>query len=65
MDLNDKGINVIDDFARQSSAVIHDLIGFFDWLTKGAEKVAIKKLERFSVHKFLIHLRLDPHRQMR
>ena len=49
MDLNDKGINVIDDFARQSSAVIHDLIGFFDWLTKGAEKVAIKKLERFSV----------------
>lgn len=49
MDLNDKGINVIDDFSRQSSAVIHDLIGFFDWLTKGAEKVAIKKLERFSV----------------
>ena len=27
MDLNDKGINVIDDFARQSSAVIHDLCG--------------------------------------
>lgn len=48
MDLNDKGINVIDDFQRQSSAIIGELIGVFDWLTKGAEVMAIKKLERFA-----------------
>lgn len=48
MALNNKGITVIDDFSEQSSVVIRELIGFFDFLTKGAEKVAIKKLERFS-----------------
>lgn len=49
MDLNKNGMSVIGEFNLQFSAVIYELISLFSWLTKGAESVAIKKLERFHV----------------
>ncbi len=48
MDLNDKGIVVITDFKNQSGVVVTELISVFKWLVKGAETVAIGKLEKFA-----------------
>ncbi|MEG2123792.1 MAG: hypothetical protein RRZ63_08180 [Clostridium sp.] len=48
MDLNDKGILVIGDFRTQSNMVLTELNAVYEWLTSGAETVAIGKLEKFA-----------------
>ncbi len=48
MDLNDNGIVVITEFKDKSGVIVNELISVFKWLTKGAEAVAIGKLERFA-----------------
>lgn len=48
MDLNDKGIVVITGFKRKAELVMTELVSIYKWLLKGAEAVAIGKLEGFS-----------------
>lgn len=48
MDLNDKGIVVITGFKRKAALVMTELVSIYKWLLKGAEAVAIGKLEGFS-----------------
>ncbi len=48
MDLNDNGIVVITEFKDKSGVIVNELISVFKWLTKGAEAVAIGKLEKFA-----------------
>ena len=48
MDLNDKGILVINSFKTKAAMITQELAGIFRWLTKGMESVAIGKLEKFS-----------------
>lgn len=48
MDLNDDGIVVITEFKNKSGAIVTELNSVFKWLVKGAETVAIGKLEKFA-----------------
>lgn len=48
MDLNDTGIVVITNFKRKATVAVTELASMYKWLLKGAEVVAIGKLETFS-----------------
>lgn len=48
MDLNDTGIIVITGFKRKATLAITELASVYKWLLKGAEVVAIGKLNAFS-----------------
>ncbi len=48
MDLNDTGIIVITGFKRKATLAITELASMYKWLLKGAEVVAIGKLNAFS-----------------
>lgn len=48
MDLNDTGIVVITGFKRKATLAITELASMYDWLLKGAEVVALGKLNAFS-----------------
>ncbi|MBD5540060.1 MAG: hypothetical protein HDR00_02530 [Lachnospiraceae bacterium] len=48
MDLNDTGIVVITGFKRKATQAITELASMYKWLLKGAEVVAMGKLDAFS-----------------
>lgn len=48
MDLNDTGIVVITGFKRKATLAITELASVYKWLLKGAEVVALGKLDAFS-----------------
>lgn len=48
MDLNNKGIEVINNFKVKSASIMADLKAIFHWLTKGKESIAMSKLKKFS-----------------
>ena len=48
MDLNDKGIVVITSFKGKAVSAVTELTEMYKWLLKGAETVAIGKLDAFS-----------------
>lgn len=48
MDLNDTGIKVITGFKSKATLAITELASMYKWLLKGAEVVAIGKLDAFS-----------------
>lgn len=48
MDLNDTGIVVITGFKRKATLAVTELAAVYKWLLKGAEVVAMNKLEAFS-----------------
>ncbi len=48
MDLNDTGIKVITGFKRKATLAITELASMYGWLLKGAEVVALGKLDAFS-----------------
>lgn len=48
MDLNDKGILVIQNFKDKSAVIMADLKSIFHWLTKCKESIAIGKLMKFA-----------------